>query len=219
MSKRIKLVIFDLDGTLVEFPREYLLSEVNRIMPKIDLPQVSSEKLNEAFRSFNFFSFLEEENRQKLVEAYWDFFDWSNYPSSKTFSFSEAVLNGLNDQGFQCCIATARATSDSELEEDLRNTGLLPHLTLSAFRESKTQDWKDKLPQIQRVLDFHQVTASEAIMVGDTPPDIICAKQAGLAASVAVLSGGIYESVLQAAQPSFILDDVSSLPKVMEQLA
>jgi len=216
---RVKLVIFDLDGTLVEFPREYLISEVDRIMPKINLPKVSHERLTEAFRSFKFFDFIEEKNRESLVEAYWEFFDWGNYPSSVAFSYSKPVLKSLNERGLQCCIATARSTSDEELADDLKSTGLLPHLTVSTFRESKEQDWKDKLPQIIKVLDFHKVKAEEAIMVGDTPPDIISAKKAGLAASVALLSGGIYKSVLEQHQPSFILDDVSSLPEVIEQLS
>ena len=53
-----KLAIFDLDGTLVEFPREFLFSESERIMKLISHPEVERSVMLESFADFDFFRFL-----------------------------------------------------------------------------------------------------------------------------------------------------------------
>ena len=150
---------------------------------------------------------------------YWEVFDWSNYPNSVAFPFSRQLLKDLKKLSYKCCIATARATNKDEITADLENAKLLDCFSEVVFRESKSLDWKNKVPQIEKVLSLHNVLASEAIMVGDTPPDIISANKIGLAASVAVLSGGIYKDVLLKSKPTYLLDDVRELPSVLDKLS
>jgi phosphoglycolate phosphatase-like HAD superfamily hydrolase len=213
-----KLVIFDLDGTLVEFPRDYLIQEVQRIIPIIGMEPVEYSALAEAFADFDFFRFFQEQHRESYIEAYWKEFDWSSYPKSHPFPFSTDVLAQLSELGIDSSLATARATTQDELQKDLVHTGLLEHLSELAFRDCRTLDWMDKLPQISSLLEQHNVLPEEAIMVGDIPADITSAQNAGLGGSVAVLSGGIRREVLELSQPTAIISDVSELPSLLQRL-
>ena len=49
------------------------------------------------------------------------------------------------------------------------------------------------------------------MMIGDIPPDIESAKRAGLGFSVAVLSGGIEQGVLEAAKPDLLVENIADL--------
>lgn len=213
-----KLVIFDLDGTLVEFPRSYLIEEVHRILPMIGLEPVELSALEEAFTAFDFFRFFHEEQRETHIKAYWREFNWDNYPKSNPFPYSVDVLKALADLGVGSSLATARATTNEKLYQDLEHTGLLEHLSELRFRDCHTLDWMDKLPQIQSLLEQHKVRAKEAILVGDIPADVISAQKAGLGASVAVLSGGIQREVLERCRPTAVISDISQLPALLKGL-
>lgn len=69
---------------------------------------------------------------------------------------------------------------------------------------------------LQRALEFMQVQAHAAVMVGDGPIDITAGKALGLK-TIAVLTGGSGREALQASQPDLILDSVADLiPRVLE---
>jgi phosphoglycolate phosphatase len=63
---------------------------------------------------------------------------------------------------------------------------------------------------LQRALEYLQVPAQQAVMVGDGPIDILAGKALGLK-TVAVLTGGDRREALLASEPDLILDSVADL--------
>jgi len=210
-----ELIIFDLDGTLVDFPKEYLFLETQRILPLIGYNLLSADEMEEGFSNFNFFGFAN--NAQDVIDVFWKKFNWEDFPKSKPFSFTLDILEELKKKDIKLAIATARTSSHQELELDLKQSDLLDFFEITQPRETEEQDWEDKIPQIDKVLEFTNVSKENAILVGDIPADARSGNNAGLLASVAVLSGGIKHEVLKASNPNYILNDIRELPQLIKE--
>ncbi len=208
---RPKLIIFDLDGTLVEFSTDYLLDEAIRIIEKVEHPEVARHDLLAAFSSFDFFRFVATSDRDEFVENFWKHFDWLGFPQPAPFATTLTVLQELKKRGFELAIATARQVSAAELKPLLEAVGILPYFSAVCTRTTAEGDWKDKKPQIHEVCAKLGISPEESIIVGDIPPDIASGRDVGIGYAIALTSGGILREILAASNPDFILDDLAQL--------
>ncbi len=217
MDTRPKAIIFDLDGTLIHFPHEYLFDETDRICRLLNEEAVSREHMQDCFSDFDFFRMLPGEKREALTEKYWQHFDHGRYPKPRPFAFTTPLLRDIAKSGIRIAVATARTRDFGEVEKSLReHTDFSEHLCYVASREKNAAtDWKDKSAQITSILQHFDMAASEVMMVGDIPPDVHSAKQMQLGWSVAVLSGGIHRHVLAAAEPDLLLEHADELRSVL----
>ncbi|HQH26754.1 MAG TPA: HAD family hydrolase [Oligoflexia bacterium] len=206
-----ELVIFDLDGTLVHFPHDYLFRETNRILEELTWPPVEEAVLEETFSLFDYFSFIEEDKRVRFQEHFWQAFDHKNYPAPVPFTGSVKCLQTLSDLGISIAIATARAYAEEELQAALAGTGILDFIDVLVPRRVQDRDWMDKSGQIQEICQRLDVSTKKSVMVGDIPPDITSASEAGVGFTVAVLSGGIREEILRRAAPDLVVENVDEL--------
>lgn len=212
MRASFDLIIFDLDGTLIEFHHDYLFEQTFRILEQFQHPPVARETLEHHFSSFEYFTFVEHQ-QEEFVEAFWKAFDWANFPKPQVLPNALNTLEKLSAQGFSLAIATARLTPEKMLRQELAHTGLLDIISHVASRSCQSIDWRDKRKMLLDVCLAHNVEPARAMMIGDVPADIESAKAAGIGLSIAVKSGGIRESILAAAQPDHIIEDVSDLTR------
>lgn len=81
---------------------------------------------------------------------------------------------------------------------------------------------RNELPPlaIERIREAtgYPFTSAHAIIIGDTPHDIACARYAG-ASAVAVCTGGYPRHVLAACQPDLLLEDLSNPEPFLEWLS
>ena len=214
--KAPKLVIFDLDGTLVEFPKEYIFSQTHRILGEFDHPPVERAEMELHFSRFDLFKFVRHDDREGFIERYWSAFDWDNYPKPVPLKGSVSLLQKLKAMGLFTALATARLDTVDKLRADLAESDLLPHLDHLLPRAGEHIHWTDKTGQLLELCDRFGVSPAEAMFIGDIPSDVISARKVGLGTAVAVLSGGIVQEVLAEANPDFILPHAGGILDLFE---
>ena len=129
----------------------------------------------------------------------------SYLPGLRAFPKAEALLRRLSGAGLRLVVASS-AKSD-ELRPLLQLCGALPFLDQQASSDDAERSKPD--PDIVRVaLRKAACSPAEAVLLGDTPYDVLAALKAGVGA-VALRSGGHSDSALHRALA--IYDDAADL--------
>jgi phosphoglycolate phosphatase-like HAD superfamily hydrolase len=208
------VIIFDLDGTLVEFPHEYLFCETQRILEAFSHPPIERIELEASFAAFEYFRFVEDTVRAEFIRLFNETFDYSKFPPPTPLAGVRETLEHLARSGRRLGIATGRIGNEQQICAELRSTGLLEHVSFVAARKSGDTHWGDKRGQLRLLLSHFGVGPEQASMVGDIPSDISSAKELGFGCTVAVLSGGIAEDVLRRAGPTHLVHDIRDLAQL-----
>ncbi|WP_164470859.1 HAD family hydrolase [Vaginisenegalia massiliensis] len=223
----IKLIIFDKDGTLIHFPNRLTQEAddiINEVSIRINRP-ISKASIKHLFQRLRFFGLkgltqpqvshgIEHLRRlpggaslaNRLHQKIGQLVLKSHQSSSQMIDGVENVLLALKHLGYQLAIISA---------DDL----LATHAFLEKYHIESLFDvvvTSDLLPQqkpdpalINYVLNQLDLPANQAIMVGDTQPDIILGQNAGLAYTIGVLSGsGNHEDLAEA---DLIIESVAQL--------
>lgn len=214
-GNNLRLAIFDLDGTLIEFHREYLFSQTDEILPRMGHSVIAREELELSFSLFDYFRFFADHLRDTLVEEFWEHFNWECFPKPELISGVLDTLDALLTHKVKVAIATSRFISEVDLREVIKDTGLLKYMSLIRTRHEDHIHWSDKRGHLVDVCKALQIPPNASMMVGDIPPDMTSATEVGISSRVAVLSGGIREDVLLGANPSAVLTSVKEIKELL----
>lgn len=129
-----------------------------------------------------------------------------------------ALLNALREEGVHE-IAVLTGNTEQGAWTKLRHFGLDGHFRFGAFGDDHHD--RDELGPlaVKRAADLTGITFAphEVVVIGDTPKDVACARALG-ARSVAVATGTVPRSELEAAKPDLVLDDLADSAFAMEAL-
>jgi phosphoglycolate phosphatase-like HAD superfamily hydrolase len=235
-----KNIIFDYDGTLVEFPVKFMFEETHRVVSASGMPSVSDQELEECFSDFDFFRFARNdvfaellrrgdpggrpkdpiEAEEAFKELYWKEFKWHEFPLGKPFPETIETLERLQNMGYLLSIATARVIEPQELLSEMHDCGIGRFFSFDVIqtRGSHLDNWKDKSTQISRLISTTGISAAGSVIVGDIPSDIVSGQSLELGYTIAVQSGGIRKDVLEAAEPDAVLLHLGDLPNLLIDL-
>lgn len=207
---RFPVVLFDLDGTLVDSGPIILASykHATRTVLALDVPDaelmalVGGPGLLEQMRQFS------EERADELVSVY----RAHNEPLHAgllAFPGIEVALRLLKEQGRRLGVVTAKRRPTVELAFDSVRIGDLFDIVVGS---DDTDRHKPEPEPILRALELLGATAGDAAYVGDSPYDIAAARAAGVHA-VWVSWGGIHdeERILQGERPDAIVHSAEEL--------
>ncbi len=214
MSQKPKLLLYDLDGTLVRFHKEFLFDGVNKLLIDFGLKEVSQKELEESFSDFEFFRFVKEEKREDFLEFFWSNFNYVDSPPLAPIKGVLETLKFFKENNVLQFIVTARVKES--IGDRLKETGFLNYLDGVVCRENLSVDWRDKVGSILLACKKAKIPPKEAFMIGDIPPDIESAKSANVSKKVAVLTGGIKRTVLEKSNPDYILNNVNELVNIWD---
>jgi phosphoglycolate phosphatase-like HAD superfamily hydrolase len=211
-----KLVIFDLDGTLVEYGHDFMFEQAERILKEMGLHHMTRADFEEHFYHDTLFDFFGEHRGEK-EEEFWGKLKTTDKPPSPLIEGVAPVFDELLSRGIKLAIATARAQDLKHLKEELSGLGLDKWIDIVVARSDPTSNWRDKRKQILLCCAHALASPKDSFMVGDNPSDIRSAHGVKIGGVIAVRTGRIKDHVLQRERPHLILDHAGLLGSVIPE--
>lgn len=210
VPRRIRGVLLDVDGTLIEsnrahadafadvFRQEGFDITADQVEPLIGM---GGDKLLPELTGLE----ADAGRGRQLVEAKKRRFEEHYLPRLRATRGARQLVERLHDAGLTLVVATS--AGGEEVKGLLVQAGLADVLT-DTTTSSDAEHSKPDPDILEAALQKGELTAGEAIMIGDTPYDIEAAERAGLTC-IALRTGGWSDDALRGALAVF--DDPADL--------
>ncbi len=209
----IRLIIFDFDGTLGDTRRNILLT-MRQTLEELSLPVASEEEcsatiglpLRDCF--LQLFPNLSDELADRCAATYRRIFDINKKQLVPAlFPHVRETLAELYARGYILTVASSR--SSASLREFLSDMGVIDYISLILGADDVARAKPDPEPVLQTLRTL-KIPASETLVVGDMPVDILMGARAG-ARTCAVTYGNASAADLRAAGADVLIDDFAQL--------
>jgi pyrophosphatase PpaX len=209
---RYKGVLFDLDGTLLDTSNLIIKSFQHTIKvhydKEVDVAVVRAyfgKPLKDAME------YLGPEKVDDLISTYREYNLLHHDELAQIFSGVVEVIQKLYDNGVKMAIVTSKTRATA-----LRGLKLfdLDKYFAAIIGCEDCERHKPHPEPVSRAIEDLQLAASECLMVGDSPFDIVSANQAGVATAAVRWTEVPWEDVL-ASNPDYLLDDMYQLLDVI----
>jgi phosphoglycolate phosphatase len=215
MKNKIKLLIFDWDGTIMNSEAKIVgclksMATVLKLPQRTDLELKNIIGLGLENAILTLFPTAEFDIK-KAVEIYRSCYFSSEPTESDLFTNAKLTIKKLYESGYILTIATGKG--ERGLLRDLKNTNLEKYfLTYRTAEMTKNKPHPQMVDEILQELSFKP---QQAIMIGDTTYDLQMAQNAKII-SIGVSYGVHSTQDLQKYNPSSIIDNMIDLLKIFE---
>lgn len=214
----VEAVLFDFDGTLVDasdaicwsfnaVARERGLAEA----PEAEIRAMIGRPLREIFGTL--LPSVRENDLDDLVAAYRAAFRPRAVAMSRLMPGAAAAVTALAAAGIKLAVVTTRASDGASMILDA--TGIGHHFATVVGLEHVTRPKPHPEP-VLRALDALGVAPACAIMVGDTPDDVLAGRAAGTS-TIAVATGVHDSAALRDAGADEVIAQLGELPPLLLQ--
>ena len=200
----IKAVLFDLDGTLIDTNELIYTSFVKTFKDKLNI-ELKKEEVTQFFGiplGDPFKKYTNSENVDELVAYYREYNEAIHDTMCFAFDGVKELLTSLRDKGIKIAIVTSKRKELAE--RGMKIAGIYDFMDVIITPESTTKHKPNGDPAIKACNDLG-IDPSEAIMVGDSPFDIYCGKNAGCK-TCGVNYTFIDLNVLKESEPDYFID-------------
>lgn len=211
----IKAVLFDLDGTLINTNDLILKSFKHTFKTILDLEPTEEEitinygrPLQEIFKSY-------DENRiEEMINCYRKINLELHDDECKEFADVDLMLQTLKNKGIKIGVVTSKKSDMAERGAKLMgifkyfDTFITPEVTIKHKPEGEP---------VLKACENLGVSPSEALMVGDSPYDILAGKNAG-AKTCGVKYTALPIEKLGESKPDFYVDKPLEILELVEKL-
>lgn len=209
----LQAILLDLDGTVLD-TSEFILQAMEHafrihalpVPERAALSATVGLPLEECYRTL-----LKRQEVEEFVLAHNDF-QRGNMGLSRLFPHALATLQTLKNNGFKLAIITNRH-QDTVLSTLRQEPALGGCFDLVICREDVTHLKPHPEPLLKALMHF-SIPGTSALMVGDSPFDIL-AGRAALVPTVGALYG-FHGPALREFSPDYTIDDLSELPTLIE---
>ena len=200
----IKAVLFDLDGTLLDTNELIYTSFLKTFKDKLNI-ELKKEEVTEFFGiplGDPFKKYTNSDNVDELVSYYREYNESIHDKMCFAFEGVKELLVGLKEKGIKIAIVTSKRRELAE--RGMKIAGIYDFMDVIITPESTIKHKPNGEPALKACSDLG-IDPSEAIMVGDSPFDIHCGKNAGCK-TCGVNYTFIDLKVLKASEPDYFVD-------------
>lgn len=201
---RFDLVIFDLDGTLVD-SLEDISDALSLTLERFDLPPVSIETLRRHIGTGvkpllrSLFQDVRKERVVQALETFDEIYASCSTVKTRPYPGIEGVLDDLGDATKVVLTNKSSKFVDSILD----GLNLSSHFVAAFGREAFSEHKPSRVP-IDAILARFGASPDRCVIVGDTPVDILAGKAAGIATCGVLYGYGIAEDLERAAPDAVV---------------
>ncbi len=199
----IKAVLFDVDGTLLDTSEyiyqsfEYSLQKHYKPLKRDQIGTIMGKPLEECYQILT-----TKVDVSDLAQSHNDF-QKKNPHLSFPFPNTLKVLRTLKDKNYHIAAVTTRRKNT--VIETLRLAKILPFLDYIVTVDDVANP-KPHPESILKALDFFGVEPEQAIMVGDSPADVLAGKNAGT--QTIGVTYGFHGQKIRDENPDFVIDHI-----------
>ncbi len=211
----IKLIIFDLDGTLIDSLEDITVA-LNHAVAPLNIPPKSVAEMRDLVGSG--ISFVIErvlgdalsDEKEAVLDRFIEHYSTHLVVHTVLYPGVSDTLTKLD--GYKMAVVTNKRKALSE--RALTELGVAHHFTDILGSDSVGAKKPSPLP-ILHLLEKYSIPPEKAVIVGDSEIDVQAGKAAGIK-TVALTSGYRNPGMLQEAH--FILDNIRELPEIVGKL-
>ena len=169
----IKGVIFDLDGTLLNTNEliyksfEYMFKEVlNLELHKEEITLLYGKPLEVSLQKYT----KDNDLIKKMINVYREFNIYHHDSMCNTFKDIPEMLKTLKKNKIKCAVVTSK-------KKDMAMKGLI--ISDVVITPEDTEKYKPEAEPALKACEILNLKPEEVMMVGDSPYDLLCGKNAG----------------------------------------
>lgn len=216
MADKIKLVIFDLDGTLVD-AYGAIVSSFNFVMRRLGLPAQSDRVIRRAvgWGDENLLKpFVPAKDLAKALTMYRRHHKEALRKETRFLPGAKQLLVSLKKSGYKLALASNRPTRFSNI--------ILEHLKVTKYFNyilcgDKLKEPKPAPDILLKIVKRLSVKKGNALYVGDMTVDAVTGKRAGIK-TVAVLGGSSTKKEIAALKPYAVVKKVLQILDVIKNI-
>lgn len=218
VKKRYQNIIFDLDGTLVDSAPDIIkclkqsfanILQINDI--KIDR-NIIGPPVPDMIKIIK--KDLSNDQVEVLTKAFRVCYDNCAFFGTHLYRGVAKLLQELKDQECAIFIVTNKpALPTKKILKKIRIDFFDKVITADIIKGKKLT----KSEMVKFLIGSSDLDAGKSLMIGDTPGDIVAAKENGLV-SIAVLEGYGSSAEICSAKPKFIVKNIEELSTIINQL-
>ncbi len=212
-----RLVIFDLDGTLIDSRRD-IATATNHALRSVGFAALSEDRIasfvGDGARSLLARAAAVDESDRAvdaLLSAFVAHYRAHPVEQSSWIPGAPEALEALGAQGLALALCTNKARPVAEAV--LESLGIASRFTIVYAGGDSLGKKPDPRPLLW-IAQRATVSVEESVMVGDGPQDVLAARGAGMR-SVGIVSGYARDDRLLAAKPDVLLPDLWRLPALL----
>src|ERR1017187_2464191 len=212
--KQVRLLVFDLDGTLVDSKQDLALS-VNAMRKEMGLAPLTLELISSYVghgvmllvrRSLG--SHATDENVEKGLAFFLDYYRQHMLDNTAPYPGVSEALEKL--KGHKMAVLTNKPVNFSR--EMISRLGFAPYFSYVYGGNSFPQKKPDPVG-LHKLMEDLQVSPRETVMEGDSDTDILTGRNAGVL--TCGVTYGFGAETLEKASPDLTIDDMRELPPLL----
>jgi membrane protein len=212
-----RAILFDIDGTLVDSNDAHVeawhraFAEAGYQFSRAEIHEQIGKGGDNLIPSL--LPHLSPEAKDRIDHAHGEIYRRDFLPRVEPLAGAKQILKNLAERGHTLVLASSASRNEVDHYVDLLDADAL----LSGTTSKDDVGHSKPCPDIfETALARTGRPADEALVIGDTPYDIIAARRAGMEA-IAVLSGGFDEAELRSCGPAAIYASVAELDAEYEK--